>query len=183
MSYKPSGVDLQAGQYTIKKSAARNKYKVVSPNGAEVLRTKQKLLKMKEEFPITNADGQAVAQVKAGGILDIAGDYTLVDNVRGVELFVFDKNLTLTLPKWEIKDAQTGELVVSIKPRSGLRRFILPTYDVVAPNGDKLGAIEKEFTFFRSAYTVDVSGLRNNGLREAVIIAAMVVDALDHSDD
>ena len=88
------GVDLTDDSYTVEQSLIRNKYAASDADGNTVLRGKQKMFKMKEEFPFTDDDGNDVFTVKAGGIIDVAGNYVLSDAQTGEDLVVLDNDFS-----------------------------------------------------------------------------------------
>jgi len=90
--YDIPGVDLHDDEYTVEQSLIRNKYAAYDKQGDVVVRGKQKLLKMKEQFPFVDAEGNEVFEVKASGILDIAGDYALSDARTGEEIVILDND-------------------------------------------------------------------------------------------
>jgi uncharacterized protein YxjI len=61
----------------------RNKYKATDRTGQTVIRGKQKMLKMKEEFPFVDPQGNEVFTVKAAGVIDVAGNYAIIDSATG----------------------------------------------------------------------------------------------------
>jgi hypothetical protein len=89
-TYNISTVDLNDDRYVVKQPRIRNKYVVRDSAGDIVLRGKQKLFKMKEEFPFVTGDGDDAFTVKAGGILDVAGSYAMMDAGTGDEVIVLD---------------------------------------------------------------------------------------------
>ena len=66
-SYDIANIDLSDDYYTIEQSLFRNKYKVTDSEGEVVLKGKQKMLKMKEEFPFVDEDGEEVFTELKGG--------------------------------------------------------------------------------------------------------------------
>lgn len=93
--YSISTVQLDDDHYEIKQPAVRNKYIVRDSAGEVVLRSKQKTLKMKEEFPFLTGDDADAFTVKAGGIMDVAGSYTLTDAGTGDDVVVLDEEISL----------------------------------------------------------------------------------------
>ena len=186
--YDISTVDLDDDRYEVKQSAIRNKYAVRDNSGEVVLRGKQKMFKMKEEFPFVTGDGEDAFSVKAGGIMDIAGNYAITDAGTGDEIVVLDEDLSLFVENWTVRDPETGEELASIhsksKPLAALRHLIsvanlIPNkYEIFDADGQHVGDIEGKFSL-RDAYTVSIDDA-NNVPKEAVIAAACVLDALEN---
>ncbi len=118
-----SGIDLDENQYTVVQSPVRDKYRAEDPDGNVVLRGKQKMLKMKEEFPFVDGDGNEVFTVKAGGISDVAGTYTLTDAQTGEEIVVLDNDYSVFQDTWKLRDATTEAKVAEISSRGAATTF------------------------------------------------------------
>jgi len=187
-AYDISTVDLDDDRYVVEQSLVRNKYVVRDDAGDAVLRGKQKLFKMKEEFPFLTGSGDDAFTVKAGGILDVAGSYTLTDAGTGEAVVVLDEELSLFVENWTIRDPDTGEALATIRSKNkllaALRHLVsaanlVPNkYEIVDADGGHVGDIEGQFSL-RDTYTVrvdDASGVP----KEAVVAAACVVDALEN---
>ena len=185
-----SGVDLSDDRYTVVQSLIRNKYKAMDEAGNVVLRGKQKLLRMKEEFPFTDADGEPVFTVKAGGILDVAGDYTLTDDRTDEPVVVLDKKWTLFSDHWKVRDPDTEALLAEITSKSKLVMFLkhmpyvgaffqlLPhKYEIVDADGGHVGSVDGQFSI-KDRYEVEIDDAESVP-REAVVAAAMVIDAIE----
>ena len=56
------GIELTDDHYTVVQSLIRNKYRAEDSAGNVVLRGKQKMLKMKEEFPFVDSDGEEIGR-------------------------------------------------------------------------------------------------------------------------
>jgi len=54
-SYDIQGLDLTDDSYVVEQSLIRNKYKAMDRAGNVVIRGKQKMFKLKEEFPFVDA--------------------------------------------------------------------------------------------------------------------------------
>ena len=185
-----SGIDLSDDRYTVVQSLIRNKYEATDEAGNVVLRGKQKLLRMKEEFPFTDADGEPVFTVRAGSILDVAGDYTLTDDETEEPVVVLDKKWTLFSDHWKVRDPDTEALLAEIKSKSKLVMFLkhvpyvgalfqlLPhKYEITDPDGGHVGSVDGRFSI-RDRYDVEIDGA-GDVPREAVVAAAMVIDAIE----
>jgi uncharacterized protein YxjI len=187
-AYDISTVDLSDDRYEVQQSMVRNKYAVSDSAGTVVLRGKQKMFKLKEEFPFVTGDGEDAFSVKAGGIMDVAGNYAIIDAGTGEEVVVLDEDLSLFVENWTVRDPDTGEALATIKSKnkllSALRHLVgaanlIPNkYEIFDADGGHVGDIEGQFSL-RDAYTVtvdDASGVP----KEAVIAAACVLDALEN---
>ena len=113
--YDISTVDLDDDRYEVTQSAIRNKYVVRDSTGNVVLRGKQKMFKMKEEFPFVNGNDEDAFTVKAGGIMDVAGNYAITDAGTGEEVVVLDEDFSLFVENWTIRDPDTGESLATIR--------------------------------------------------------------------
>jgi uncharacterized protein YxjI len=186
--YDISTIDLDADRYEIKQSVIRNKYAVRDSAGDVVLRGKQKMFKMKEEFPFVNGTGEDAFTVKAGGIMDIAGNYAITDAATGDEVVVLDEDLSLFVENWTIRDPDSGEALATIrsksKPLAALRHlvsvanFIPNKYEIFDANDDHVGDIEGQFSL-RDTYTVSIDDA-STVPKEAVVAAACILDALEN---
>jgi len=181
-----SRVSLTDDSYTVEQSLIRNKYKAMDAAGNVVLRGKQKMFKMKEEFPFTDGDGTDVFSVKAGGIIDVAGNYILTDSGTGEPVVVLDNDFSILQDTWRIRDARTEELLARIDSRGALvtlARHYLPLgwliphkYEITDADGNHVGNIAGQVSF-RDRYEITIDDDR--GLpREAIVAAAMVIDAI-----
>jgi uncharacterized protein YxjI len=160
--YDISTVNLNDDRYEVKQSMIRNKYVVRDSAGNVVLRGKQKMFKLKEEFPFVTGDDADAFSVKAGGIMDIAGNYTITDSGTGEDVVVLDEDYSLFVENWTIRDPDTGEALATIKSKnkllSALRHLfsaatLVPNkYEIFDADGDHVGDIEGKFSM-RDAYT------------------------------
>lgn len=185
--YSIAGVELTDDRYTVEQSLIRNKYKAMDAAGNVVLRGKQKMFKMKEEFPFVDAEGDEVFTVKAGGILDIAGDYSLTDATTDEPVVSLDNQWSWTIDHWIVRDPNDESVIAEIKSRSQLIeilrnlhtvfRLIPHKYDITDANGTVIGGIEGTFSL-KDRYEVHVDSDADVP-REAVIAAAMVIDAIE----
>lgn len=183
------GIDLTGDRYTVKQSLIRNKYEVLDDAGEVVLRGKQKLLKMKEEFPFDDPDGRTVFTVRAESIFDHAGDYTLEDADSGEAVAVLDKRFTLLKHVWKVR-APDERLLATIESRGALVELVrnLPYVSVVTtliphkytiedPDGERLGTISGRLSL-RDTYDVELDDA-GDAPKEALVAAAIAVDALE----
>lgn len=181
-----SMIDFSDNKYTVKQRAVRNAYKVFDSAGNEVLRTKQKLFKMKEEFPFNDSEGNEVFTVKAQNIMDIAGDYALTDSRTGETFAVLKKDFSIFIHSWRIQDSNDIE-IASITSRGkvfGVLRWvsdifsILPhKYTIEDEEGREIGTIEGQFTLFKDRYEIELEEDIEN--KEAILAAAITIDALE----
>ncbi|WP_435092974.1 hypothetical protein [Halorubrum sp. N11] len=187
-AYDISTVDLDDDRYEVTQSVVRNKYTVRDSAGDVVLRGKQKMFKLKEEFPFVTGDGDDAFSVKAGGIMDIAGNYAITDAGTGEEVVVLDEDYSLFAENWTIRDPDTGEALATIRSKnrlfSALRHLVsvanlVPNkYEIFDADGGHVGDIEGKFSL-RDAYTVTIDDA-NDVPKEAVIATACVLDALEN---
>jgi uncharacterized protein YxjI len=188
--YDIPGVDLTEDSYDVVQSLVRNRYRATNAAGEVVLRSKQKLFKMREEFPFTDGDGNEAFTVKAGGILDIAGDYSVVDPDTDDPVITLDNQWTLFADHWKVRDPDTEALLAEIESTSTLVMFLrhlpylgplfslLPhSYDITDADGDRVGGIEGQFSV-KDRYEVTIDDATDVP-REAVTAAAMVIDAIE----
>jgi uncharacterized protein YxjI len=181
-----SAIDLRGTTYTVEQSLIRNKYAAYDENGDLVLRAKQKLFKLKEEFPFVDGDGNEVFTVKAGGILDVAGNYAIVDAETGKRVAILDNDYSVFQDTWTIRDGETEAALAKITSRGAvvtLARNLLPfgeliphKYEITDAQGGHVGRIDGQFSL-RDTYdiTIDDAG---DVPRDAVVAAAMVIDAI-----
>ena len=184
--YDIGGVDLTDSSYTVVQSLIRNKYRATDTSGDVVLRGKQKMFKLKEEFPFTDADGNDAFTVKAGGIIDVAGDYALVDAATGEELVILDNDYSLLQDTWTVRDADDERALAKIESRGALTtiaRNALPfghwiphKYEITDVDGNHVGTIAGKFSL-RDTYEISIDDAEQVPT-EPVVAAAMVIDAI-----
>jgi len=187
-AYEFSRISLNDDEYEVKQPAVRNKYVVRDSRERVVLRGKQKMFKMKEEFPFVTDDDEEVFTVKAGGIMDVAGNYSIRDAETDEEVVVLDEDLSLFVETWTIRDPEGGDTLATIESKNkvleGLRSVIsvanlIPNkYEIFDADGAHVGDITGQFSL-RDTYTVSIDNA-SNVPREAVVAAACVLDALEN---
>jgi uncharacterized protein YxjI len=187
-TYDISGLDLDDDSYEVVQSLIRNKYKATDPHGNVVLRGKQKMFKMKEEFPFVGADGEEVFTVKAGGIIDAAGNYVLSDAQTGEDVVVLDNDFSIFRDVWTIRDPG-GEALAEIRSRGALvtlARAYVPfgaliphRYEITDPSGGHVGNIAGKFSL-KDRYEITIDDA-SAVPEEAVVAAAMVIDAIQNN--
>lgn len=109
------GIDLTDDEYKIKQRLFFNRYHIYDSNDNLVLKAKQKIFKLKEDFPFTDSDGNTVFRAKAEGIIDVAGDYALLDEATEEPIVSLDRKYTLFRHKWRIRDPETEELLARVE--------------------------------------------------------------------
>jgi uncharacterized protein YxjI len=179
-------VDLTDDRYTVEQNLIRNKYRAYDADGNVVLKAKQKMFKMKEEFPFVDADGNDAFTVKAGGILDVAGNYVISDARTGEDVVVLDNDYSLFQDTWKIRDARTEAKVAEINSRGALftiARNVLPfgnwipqAYEITDMNGSHVGSIDGEVSL-QDRYEIEIDDA-GDVPKEAVVASAMVIDAI-----
>ncbi|WP_159902989.1 LURP-one-related/scramblase family protein [Salinirussus salinus] len=182
-----SALDLDDDQYTVEQSLIRNKYAAYDSDGDLVVRGKQKLLKMKEEFPFVDADGEEVFTVEAGQILDVAGNYAIIDAETGDRVALLDNDFSIFQDVWTVRHGETEAVVGRITSRGAavtLARNLIPIvgpliphkYEITGPDGGHVGQIDGELSL-RDRYQItidDAGGVPT----DAIVTAAMVIDAI-----
>jgi uncharacterized protein YxjI len=184
--YDITGIELSDDRYTVEQSLIRNKYKALDAGGNTVLRGKQKMFKMKEEFPFVDADGNGVFTVKAGGIIDVAGNYLLTDSQTGKDLVVLDNDFSIFQDTWTIRDSDTDSKLAEINSRGALvtlARNNLPfgeliphKYEITDADGRHVGSIHGQISL-RDRYEITIDDA-STVPKEPIVAAAMVIDAI-----
>jgi uncharacterized protein YxjI len=159
-----------------------NKYNVYEA-GEQILASKQKRLRLKEEFNFTTPDGADAFRVKAGSVLDIAGTYDIVDVRTGERVGAVRREVrSLFRHEYTLLDPE-GVAVATLREDSrllaALRRVVttlIPfSYDIVAPDGSSLGRVEERLSI-RDRYTVELTGDIDPRL---AVVGTVVVDAIE----
>lgn len=184
--YSIASVDLTDGYYEIEQSLVRNKYTLTDHAGDVVLRGKQEMFNLTDEFPFVTAEDEEAFTVKANGMVDIAGSYRLVDSTTDEEVVVLDEELSLFAEHWTIRDPETGDEIATIRSKnkllSALRQLssiatIVPNeYDIRTPQEKKIGEISGQLSL-KDAYEVTIDN-SSSVPTEAVMASACVLDAL-----
>ncbi|MGB9952328.1 LURP-one-related/scramblase family protein [Haloarcula marismortui] len=184
--YDIAGIDLSDDSYTVEQSLVRNKYKAMDAAGNVVLRGKQKMLKMKEEFPFVDANGDEVFQIKAGGIIDVAGNYVLTDSRTGEDIVILDNDYSIFQDTWKIRDASTEAKLAEINSQGALvtiARNVVPfggwiphKYEITDQDGTHVGNIDGQFSL-KDRYEITIDDA-STVPKEPIIAAAMVIDAI-----
>jgi len=180
-------VDLTGDEYEVVGGIIRRKWRVHDADGELLLRAKQKMLKAKEVFPFTDADGESVFTVKAEGIIDISGDYVLTDDTDDEPIAVLTKDFTLLKHVWHIHGPDGEEEWAVIESRSaafqllrGIHRamsFLPHKYTIETPAGEPIGTMNGQFAL-KDKYDIDIADSRGIP-KEALVASAIAVDALE----
>ncbi len=182
-----STIDFDDDRYTVEQSLIRNKYAAYDSAGDLVLRGKQKLLKMKEEFPFVDADGEEVFTVKAGGVIDVAGNYAITDAATGDRVAILDNDFSLLQDTWTVRDGETEAVIARIDSRGAavtLARNLIPIvgpliphkYEITDQQGGHVGTISGQFSL-KDRYDITIDDA-SSVPKDAIIAAAMVIDAI-----
>ena len=181
-----SRLDLTDEEYTVQQALIRNKYEAMDDDGEIVLRGKQKLFKMKEEFPFVGPDGEDVFTVKAGGIIDIAGNYVIRDAETEADLAILDNDFSIFQDTWRIRDPRDESLVARIDSRGAaitLARNVIPfgyliphKYEITDADGGHVGSIHGRLSI-KDRYEITIDDA-SSVPKEPVVAAAMVIDAI-----
>ncbi|MFY4812826.1 LURP-one-related/scramblase family protein [Haloarcula sp. H-GB5] len=184
--YDIAGIDLSDDSYTVEQSLIRSKYKAMDAAGNVVLRGKQKMMKMKEEFPFVDANGNEVFQVKAGGIIDVAGNYVLTDSKTGEDIVILDNDYSIFQDTWKVRDASTEAKIAEINSQGALvtiARNVVPfggwiphKYEITDQDGNHVGNIDGQFSL-KDRYEITIDDA-STVPKEPIIAAAMVIDAI-----
>ncbi|UIP00004.1 hypothetical protein Hbl1158_01130 [Halobaculum sp. CBA1158] len=185
-AYDIAGIALTDDTYTVVQSLVRNKYRAEDSAGNVVLRGKQKMFKLKEQFPFVDADGNDVFEVRAGGIVDVAGNYVLTDSRTGEDLVILDNDYSILQDTWTIRDADTEAVIARIDSRGAattIARNVLPfgyliphRYEITDADGGHVGTIAGKFSL-RDTYEITIDDA-SDVPKEPVVAAAMVIDAI-----
>jgi uncharacterized protein YxjI len=182
-----TSVDLTDNEYTVEQSLIRNKYKAMDSTDQVVIRGKQKILKMKEEFPLVDPQGNEVFTVKAAGVIDVAGNYAIVDSATDEEIAVLDNDFSVLQDTWRIRDPDTETVIAKIESRGAavtIARNVIPIvglliphkYEITDVDGDHVGSIEGQMSV-KDRYEISIDDA-SDVPKETVVAAAMVIDAL-----
>ncbi|WP_049934626.1 LURP-one-related/scramblase family protein [Halalkalicoccus jeotgali] len=184
--YDITGIELTENQYTVERSLFRNKYTVRDATGTTVLKSKQKMLRVKEEFPFVDANGITVFTVKASGIIDVAGKYLLTDAQTEKDLVILDNDYSLLRDTWTIRDSETGTTLAKITSRGALAtlaRSKLPLggliqyrYEISDAECVHVGTIRGKLSL-RDRYEITIDDA-STVPKEPIVAAALVIDAI-----
>jgi uncharacterized protein YxjI len=185
-TYDIAGIDLSDDSYTVEQSLIRNKYKAMDAAGNVVLRGKQKMFKVKEQFPFVDGNGDDVFEVNAGGIIDVAGNYVLTDSETGEDIVILDNDYSIFQDTWKIRDASTEAKIAEINSQGALvtlARNLVPfgewiphKYEITDADGNHVGNIDGQFSL-KDRYEITIDDA-STVPKEPIIAAAMVIDAI-----
>ena len=185
-SYDIQGIELADDSYVVEQSLIRNKYTAMDTAGNVVIRGKQKMFKLKEEFPFVDADGNEVFTVKAGGMLDVAGNYVLSDAQTGEDIVILDNDYSILQDTWKIRDARTEAKIAEINSQGAMvtiARNVVPfggwiphKYEITDVDGNHVGNIDGQFSL-KDRYEITIDDA-SSVPKEPIIAAAMVIDAI-----
>jgi len=185
-TYDITGIELTDDSYTVEQSLIRNKYKAMDAAGNVVLRGKQKMFKMKEQFPFVDGNGDEVFEVNAGGIIDVAGNYVLSDSRTGEDIVILDNDYSILQDTWKIRDADTEAKIAEINSQGALvtiARNVVPfgeliphKYEITDKDGNHVGNIDGQFSL-KDRYEITIDDA-STVPKEPIIAAAMVIDAI-----
>ena len=185
-TYDITGIELTDDIYTVEQSLIRNKYKAMDAAGNVVLRGKQKMFKMKEQFPFVDGNGDDVFEVNAGGIIDVAGNYVLSDSRTGEDIVILDNDYSILQDTWKIRDADTEAKIAEINSQGALvtiARNVVPfgeliphKYEITDKDGNHVGNIDGQFSL-KDRYEITIDDA-STVPKEPIIAAAMVIDAI-----
>lgn len=178
-------MDFSDNEYTLKQKMVRNAYTLYDSSGDEVFSSKQELMKMKEKFPFKDPDGNEVFRVEAQNIMDIAGDYALVDSETEETFAVLKKEFTFLTESWKIEDAD-GNKIAQIESRSkifGIARtisdvadFLPHKYTIENSEGENIGKIKGKFSI-KDTYKISLN--ENLEHKDPILAASVTIDALE----
>ncbi len=177
--YDIEGLELSDDSYTVEQSLIRNKYKATDAAGNVAVRGKQKLFKLKEQFPFVDEQGEDVFEGNAGGIIDVAGNYLLTDSRTGENVVVLDNDFSIFQDTWRIRDPTTEATLAEIT----LARNVVPfggwiphKYEISDQQGNHVGNIDGQFSL-KDRYEITIDDA-SAVPKEPIVAAAMVIDAI-----
>jgi Uncharacterized conserved protein len=178
-------MDFSDNEYTLKQKMVRNAYTLYDSSGDEVFSSKQKLMKMKEKFPFKDPDGNEVFRVEAQNVMDIAGDYALIDSETEETFAVLKKEFTFLTESWKIEDTD-GNKIAQITSRSkifGIARtisdianFLPHKYTIEDAEGKQVGKIKGKFSI-KDTYNISLDENLEN--KDPILAASVTIDALE----
>ncbi|MFB6145034.1 MAG: LURP-one-related/scramblase family protein [Candidatus Nanohaloarchaea archaeon] len=189
------GVDLSGDVYRVRQNFILNRYKVWDDDDELILRAKQKLFRLKEKVPFYNADGDVVFRVKGQKIIDVAGDYAVVDEESGDKVAVLKRNYTIFTHHWKIKSGDSDERLLAnvesaneavavlrvlggfIPVLPNIFAFIPHSYVIKNPDDREIGRIKGKFSI-RDAYSIEIDDPEDIP-KESLVAASIAIDALE----
>jgi uncharacterized protein YxjI len=182
-------IDLSGDEYVVVQPAIGSDHRVEDAEGNVVLRGTQERLKMNEETTFVDDVGRSILTVRAGAVLDLAGDYTLVDETTAEPLVLLDPRFSMLTERWVLRDPDTEAVIAEIENWSKTASFLrhLPVLGAafrIVPHGAEItdadglhvGTIDRQFSI-EKRYVVRIDDDRSIP-RDAVVAATMVIHAL-----
>lgn len=180
-------LDFTDNEYEVVQSLFRNKYEVYDSKGELLMKGKQKLLKVKEEFPFVDKNGETVVTVKEDALLDIANSYTVYDSSDN-PIVSINEDLTIIQESYRLIDPDTEEELGVIKSKNrihpllrqivgGVANLIPRKYQIMDSEGLVIGEINGKLSL-KDRYTIEISDEADESLKKYVAISAIVMDAL-----
>jgi uncharacterized protein YxjI len=148
-----------------------------------ILAAKKKKLKLKEDFRFTDPDGEEAFRVRADSVLDVAAAYDIVDARTDDRVGSVKREISSMFKhEYALLDAD-GTTVAFLREdnhlMAALRRLVttlIPfSYDIVAPDGTRLGGVSEQFSL-RDRYTIELDGEIDPRL---AVVGTVVVDAIE----
>lgn len=166
--------------------AIGNKYTVYEETGdAPVLESKQKKFRLREDFRFNDPDtGETLFVVTADSVLDVAAGYDIVDARSGERVGTVKRSAWSFFQHEYALVGPDGTTVALLREdnalMAALRRFVstlIPfSYDIVAPDGRKVGDVGEQFSF-RDTYSID---LHDDSIDPRLaVIGTVIVDAIE----
>lgn len=182
-------IDRPGDEYVVVQPAIGNGHRVEDAAGTVVLEGTQERLVMGEETTFVDGDGRPALTVRAGPVLDLAGDYALVDATTDEPIVLLDPRFSMLTERWVLRDPETEAVVGEIEnwskatsflrhlPFVGLAFRILPHgHEITDADGLHVGTIEREFGL-GTRYVVRIDDERAVP-RDAVVAATWVIHAV-----
>jgi len=182
-------LDCSGDEYVVVQPPIGNGHRVEDATGSVVLQGKQERLVMGEKTTFADGDGQPALTVRAGPVLDLAGDYALVDATTDEPIVMLDPHFSMLTQQWVLRDPESEDVVAEIEnwskatsflrhlPFVGLAFRVLPNgHEITDADGLHVGTIEREFGV-GTRYHVRIDDGRAVS-HEAVVAATMVIHAL-----
>ena len=173
--------------YKVKQKALSlgNKYSVYE-DGEKILQSKQKKLKLKEDFRFYTPEDEAVLKVTTDQILDVAASYTVTDERSDEVVGALKRDWTFLQHRWQLIDTDNnviGTIEESSLPMALLRRFVFEffpfKYQITSPDGELLGKLDGKFSI-RDTYELDMSMDEDKAIdRRLAVAAAVLIDAIE----
>ncbi len=182
-------LDPSGDEYVVVQPAIGNAHRVEDAAGNVVLEGTQERLVMDDETTFTDAAGRPALTVRAGAVLDLAGDYILVDATTDEPIVLLDPRFSMLTERWVLRDPETEAVVAEIRnwsrataflrhlPFLGIAFRVLPHgHEIADADGLHVGTIEREFGV-GTRYVVRIDDDRAVP-HEAVVAATWVIHAI-----